>query len=155
MFSIQSEIPLQLPCTKKYKGLASDGCRYYLTVQGECCIIVLDHCFCLIDKVKTCRPYSAISYDPERQCFWAAAERQGSTLFKLDCTFQECGQLTLELEGRGHGLINSVSFDCADGELLAALGSRLLKIDLTSGQTRLLREERQGAVILAVVSLAP
>ena len=153
MFSIESEIPLKLACTKKYRGLASDGCRYYLALQGECCILVLDHCFCLIDKVKTCRPYSALSYDPERKCFWAAAERASAVLFKLDSTLQECAQLTLELESCGP--INSLSYCCTEEKLLAALGSRVLVIDPASGQTRLLREERQGAVIVAVVSLAP
>ena len=65
---ITCEIPLPHPCGLKYKGIAFDGCHYYLTCP-ECCEIVKYNLhFCIVETIKTLKPYNYICFDPVRNC---------------------------------------------------------------------------------------
>ena len=151
MFTICSEIPLPGFC--RYRGIAFDGCQYYLTFRCACKIAVLDCDFRLIELVKTRRIYTAICYDPKRDCFWAASDACRSTLFKLDHCLREIDRLAVCLEN--HSLFTGVSFCCDTGRLLVAAGNSLVEVDPERDTVCLLREEGKHALILSAICLPP
>lgn len=155
MFLINSEIPLPACHGETYGSVAFDGCRYYLTVLCQRKIIVLDRNFCLEKTIKTARVYSAISFDPSRNTFWAVAEGGRACLFRLDCCLREIDRLPLNGARRCPGPITGISFCCDSGKLLISSGNRLLEVEPADGCLRLLREEPGCGLILAPVCLPP
>ena len=150
MFTICSGNPLPGFC--RYRGIAFDGCQYYLTFRCACKIAVLDCDFRLIELVKTRRIYTAICYDPKRDCFLAASDACRSTLFKLDHCLREIDRLAVCLEN--HGLFTGVSFCCDTGRLLVAAGNSLVEAD-PERDTVCLLGGGEHALILSAICLPP
>ena len=155
MFSFDFESPLPISGTETYRGMAFDGCQYYLTIHCACAIAVLDRNFGLAKKIPTRRPYTAICYDSKRDCFWAISDQCRSALFQLNPCLQEIDRFIPRLAGHCPGPLTSISFCCEGGALLAACGNQLLEIDTRSGSVGLLREEPKGTLFLSVACLSP
>lgn len=152
MLSFHAKGPL--PISGACGGAAFDGCNYYLTVRQQCRVIVLDDDFCFAANIRTRRPYTSITFDEVRNCFWAASDQCWFALFQLDCGFRELGRLVLNFGGCCPRPITGLSF-CGGGTLLATWGNKLLQVDPASGEARLLHEEPREAQILAVAWADP
>ena len=72
-----------------YRGMAFDGCRFYLTQPQHCRIQTFNACFQRQEAILTCRPYACLCYDRTEHCFWASGEQEADTIFKLNCHFVE------------------------------------------------------------------
>lgn len=155
MFSFDSQCPLPVPGAGPYRGLAFDGCRYYLTALCACRISVLTCDFCPETEIQTCRPYSAICYDPKRGCFWALSDQNRFTLFQLNLCLQEIDRFLPCVPGGWPGPLTGISFCCEDNRLLAGSGNTLLELDPDSKTAHPVLKERGNMLILAVACLPP
>lgn len=155
MFTICCQTPLPVLSSELYKSIAFDGCRYYLTVQCQCRVAVLDCNFCLVKTIKTRRPYTSICFDFKHNCFWAAADQCWDTLFKLDLCLQEIDLVTIHLKGCCIGPFTSLSYCFGNGTLVASFGNKLLEIETGDSTARLLWEDRGDALILSSVCFLP
>lgn len=113
IIKIQSEIPLAGTCPVRYRGIAFDGCHFFLTEQCLPEITQLDPCFHAVEHFPTCRCYTCLCYDPCACCFWASDNRCPSILFKLDVCFHEVDFIRLrdQKTASGIGVITSISYD--------------------------------------------
>lgn len=134
-----------------YLGLAFDGRRYFLTVQGRREMVVMDGEFSPGAVLETERPYTALCYDPDRACFWAASDTWEGAVFRLDGAAREVDCLMLE----GLGRVTGLSYDCGSRQLLLARGNRLLRLDPEARKAVCLRQERGGAIFCTVLGLVP
>lgn len=154
MLSFSSELPLPVSGAETYRGMAFDGCRYYLTVRCARAVVVLNRDLSLVQKKVTRRPYTALCYDPMRDCFWAASDQCRATLFRLGRNLQEIDRLIPQAEGRCSEPITDISFCCGSGRLLVSRGNQILDLDPDNGSTVLRYEARGTFLILSAVCLS-
>ncbi len=128
MFERKSETPLPSPCCERYRGLAYDGCHFYLTVRCECKILQLSACFAQERCFETRRAYSALCYDLDRHCFWAAAEGNLSTLYRLNECLEEIDCIALRGPDNRPGSITGVSYDCCGHSLLVCFADGIVRV---------------------------
>lgn len=105
-----------------YKGIAFDGCHFYLTSQNIIC--VYDFCMRKIKDIKTCRCFTSICYDSSKNCFWALSENDCNA-YKLDQNLQEVDCLSLPHK---YGKPTSISCGENNSELLIAAGNNIFSI---------------------------
>lgn len=129
MFQIKCETPLPSERQDRYKGLAYDGCRFYLTAYCTPEILQLDEQFHKTRTIRTNRCYTYLCYDPVAHCFWAAAEKCLFTLYRLSECFEELECIPLRAPGCRDGVVTGLSRDCCTGELVAAFASCLVRVD--------------------------
>ncbi len=135
----------------RYRGFACDGVCFYLTLPQESNIQRLSMDMDPVECIHTARPYTCLCYDSKENCFWASCDHMIGRIFRLDSCFQETDCLNI------CGLratLTGLSFDCNNGELLAALPLCILQIDKRTGQTISL-QAAQGGTYTGVLSIAP
>lgn len=150
MFQILSEIPLPGHCSTRYRGLAYDGCWFYLTRDCAREVEQTDRCGQLLDSFETCRCYSCLCYDPRECCFWAASDHCPFSLFKLDTRFREID--CLRLRTCASGLITGLSFQCCTNRLLVAFATGIALIDKDGSPVW---EQKEKHWTKGVLSLCP
>lgn len=150
MFSADGEFPLP-SAGGVYTGAAFDGCAFYFAdpCRGE--VTVTDGSFCRERTIPTRRSCRLLCFDSQRDCFWAAPDRENGALLRLDRKLREVDRLPLRLPDCP---LTALSFCCGDGHLLASCGNTLWEIDPALGEAYLLREEGCG-LISTVLSLPP
>lgn len=132
IIKIQSEISLASACPVRYRGIASNGCCFFLITQGSQAVIQLDRCFRETGCFPTCRCYTSLCYDPCMCCFWASDGRSPSVLYQLDACFREVNFVRLRdaKTGAGVGVITGISYDCKEKSLLLAAAIGLVWVSI-------------------------
>ncbi|MEG0899766.1 MAG: hypothetical protein RSD67_04365 [Oscillospiraceae bacterium] len=118
LIQIICDTPLSHPCSLKYKGMAFDGCYYYLTCPDCCEIIKYDLNFCEVETIKTSKPYTCICFDLLRNCFWAGSIKCPHKLFQIDICFREIDCISIPYCENFSGILTAVSYDCIRNGLL-------------------------------------
>jgi hypothetical protein len=111
-----------------YRGMAFDGCRFYLTQPQHCRIQTFNACFQGQETILTCRPYACLCYDRAEHCFWASGEQKADTIFKLDCHFVEVACLHIKNSASKCSPIVGLSYNCDKNTLLIAFPDSLMDI---------------------------
>lgn len=155
MFRIESEKPLSSECPTRYKGMAYDGCRFYLTINCECRVVQFDSCFHEEKSFDTCRCYRCICYDPKENCFWASNDQCMSTIFKLNNCFHEIDSIHVHCSDDCGGLITGISYSCCDDALLVSFLDGIVHVDKQCPENSRKLMGGHGGWILGVVSVFP
>lgn len=155
MFEEKSKTPLPSLYGERYRGIAYDGCHFYLTVRCECAIVQLSPCFEREQCFETRREYGAFCYDPEECCFWATAENCPSILYKLDECFREIDCITVRSPGGCMGSMTGVSYDCCEHKLLVSFADGIVRFhpDCPCEAETVVKAKREW--FLGVLSLCP
>ena len=72
-----------------YEGITTNNIYFYCTLPNRKEIHRLDLNFENCKAYVVCRSYSAICYDACDECFWALSPKMNSTIYQLDCDFNE------------------------------------------------------------------
>lgn len=155
MFRIESEKSLPAKCLTRYKGLAYDGCWFYLTVSCECKVIRFDSCFHDEKSFDTCRSYSCIGYDFKEKCFWASEDRCLSTIFKLDKNFHEIDSIPIRTSELYGGLVTGISYNCCDDTLLVSLAGGVARVSKQHPKDSVTLMKSYREWVFGVVSICP
>ncbi|MEG2072751.1 MAG: hypothetical protein RRY47_06160 [Oscillospiraceae bacterium] len=126
---IACERPMPNRCGCKFRGIAFDGCYFYLTNPSLCEIIRLDREFCETACFEVQRPYTSICFDLGRECFWAATDDCCRLIFKLDLQMVETDCITLPGFDKCGGLITGLSSNCENNRLLISFPNCLVELD--------------------------
>ncbi len=126
LIPISCELPLPHPCGSTYKGIAFDGCHYYLTCPGCCEIVKYDLHFCQVETIKTNKPYTCICFDLGRNCFWAGTALAPYKLLQLDPCFREIDCISIPYCDGFRGVITAVSYDCRRNGLFVCCANAIL-----------------------------
>ena len=102
--------PLQGGPGVPYQGIACDGAALYLTAPGCGEIHRYDLCGTFQTAIPMCRPYTSLCFDPWEHCFWALCSNLPEKIFRLDCSFQETG--VLSVSGRCCGALRLTGLSC-------------------------------------------
>lgn len=156
MFKIECENSLSSKCGTRYKGIAYDGCHFYLTASCKCKVIKLDSCYNEVECFDTCRCYTAICYDKKHCCFWAAAENCSSTIYKLNKCFEEIDSIKIHKEDIC-GDITGISYNCCDNSIAVAFITSIIviNIDKACQEQSKAFETSDGELLMDVVSVCP
>ncbi|MEG1426901.1 MAG: hypothetical protein RSC76_04355 [Oscillospiraceae bacterium] len=150
---INKELPLPNHC--RYKGFAFDGCHYYFTCPGQCEIRRYSSDFCKIDCEKVQRAYTAICFDPIRNCLWAAAEGCHNKLFRLDLCLQEIDSIRVYSPEKCNGVIVGISYDCHNDRLLIAFTNCILSMSLDNSEDCSLLQRSACTWNMGILSVSP
>lgn len=155
LIKINCEIPLTHPCGLQYKGIAFDGCYYYLTCPDCCEIIKYDLNFCEVETIKTSKPYTCICFDLIRNCFWVGSLKCPHKLFKTDLYFREIDCIYLPYCGNFSGIITAVSFDCIRNRLLICCTTGIIFINPDIPNEYEIMQKSSISWNIGAVSVAP
>lgn len=155
LIQLNCETPLPHPCGSKYKGIAFDGCHYYLTCSNCCEIVKYDRHFCELETIKTLNHYSCICFDPKRNCFWAGSAKCPYKLFKIDLCFREIDCISIPYCEISSGVIIGVSYDCIRCSLLVCCTNVILWICPDMPKEYELLQRSCAAWNMGAVSVAP
>ncbi len=130
----------------KYRGIAFDGCHFYLTAKNTIC--VFDLSMRRLNQIKTCQCFTSICYDPCLNCFWALAENSHYA-YCLDCMLREIDRIELP-----HHFGKQMGISCGknDGELLIAAGESLYCIAKSGCMNAYKINSMPGAIFQCVSS---
>lgn len=134
------------------KGMAFDGCNYYIPVQCQETVLKYNIRFEQVCRIHTTRDYSSICYDCKEHCFWASASRQYRYIYKLDLNFKEYDSISLGYEF--YGVISGISYCFCDNSLLISSGDRVLKLSKDCEQATTVYTAPK-CVISGVLSIGP
>ncbi|MGB8452213.1 MAG: hypothetical protein WCD89_07755 [Anaerocolumna sp.] len=146
-------LPFPTDCYMLYKGIAFDGCFFYLTMPKNCRIYKFDPDFRQEGIIETNKPYSCICYDNTENCFWASADKINTMIFKLDCNMKEIDLLQLGTFSIFCSNIKSLSYNCKNNSLFVAYKDFIAEI-LKDGESICLQETQRG-YCNAILSIAP
>ncbi len=76
----------------KYRGIAFDGCHFYLTERNN--IHVYDLSMRKVKHIQTCGCYTSICHDPTLDCFWALSDNDWHA-YRLDSNLCEIDSICL------------------------------------------------------------
>lgn len=155
MFELKSQTPLPSLCGERYRGIAYDGCHFYLTVRCVCLIIQINSCFEQEKCFETRRVYSSICYDPDEHCFWAAVEGALPTLYKLNECFQEIDCITVRGPNGCLGGITGVSYNCCKHALLVCFADGIILVNPNYPRESKIVVKAKHEWFFGVVSLCP
>ncbi|WP_242860592.1 hypothetical protein [Clostridium sp. KNHs205] len=144
---------LPTDCCMSYKGMAFEGCFFYLTMPKSCTIQKLNKDFTPVGCVKVCRPYSTICYDSTENCFWASVNNS-SQIFKLDHCLNEIDYIQINLCEEECSKIVGLSYNCENDTLLIVFSSFIAEVSKDGCVVRNLQTSCEGHYT-AVLSIAP
>ncbi len=136
-----------------YKGIAFDGCCFYLTMPKSCRIYQFNTDYEQIKIINVNKPYSCICYDNSLDCFWAATDNITGVIFKLDHNLKEIDFIRINPGCRSNAPIKSLSYNC-EKNILAAAYSRSLAEITKDGKIRYFQTSANG-YFSSVLSAAP
>ncbi|MEG2038388.1 MAG: hypothetical protein RRZ73_01540 [Oscillospiraceae bacterium] len=152
---VKCEHPVPNLCGIKYKGLAFDGCYFYLTCPDLCTIVKYDKHFCEDETVKTQKAYTSICFDQKHKCFWAAASKCPCKLFKLDCCLREIDFIKVTPCDNCGSVITGVSYDCMNDRLVATFTNCIVSVDPQNPQNHIMLQKSTSSWFTGVLSVAP
>lgn len=129
MLKIRSRTPLPGGEEAQYRGIAFDGCSFFLTHKCRPKIYKLDTAMKIESCIDTNRTYTCLCFDPTENCFWGAVDKCYSVLFKLNSCFEEIDRLIIRLTNGGAGIITGISYNCANDSLIIGIGDELISIN--------------------------
>jgi len=145
---------IELPLCHSFRGIAFDGCFFYLTAPLECAVYKFTLEFIDAGSVTVGRPFTAICYDTTDKCFWAAEDKCNDVIYKLDRCLKEIGQQSVKSDKKFYGPIQGISYDCKQNVLLTAYQDYIVEISKQSGRAHILRRNCPGDYT-AILSIAP
>lgn len=155
MLTIVSETPLTSKSFTLYKGLAYDGCWFYLTVHDQCQIIKCDDEFHKKQCFETCRSYTYICYDTSDKCFWASADAIPCMIYKLNECMEEIDAINLRIRNLSYKTITGLSYDCCNDYLLVSLASCIVRIDKKCNKNSCILSSSNRERVFGVVTICP
>ena len=155
MLTIVSEKPLTSKSFTLYKGLAYDGCWFYLTVHDQCQIIKFDDEFHKKQCFETCRSYTYICYDTNDKCFWATADAIPCMIYKLNECMEEIDAIDLRIRNLSYKNITGLSYDCCNDFLLVSLATCIVRIDKKCIKNSCILSSRNREKVFGIVSICP
>ena len=126
-----------------YKGIAFDGCCFYLTMPKSCRIYQFNTDYEQTNIFDVNRHYSCICYDNSQDCFWAVTDKITGVIFKLDHNLKEIDFIRINPGCRSNAPIKSLSYNC-EKNILAAAYSRSLAEITKEGKIRYLQTSAKG-----------
>jgi len=147
-------IALPTDCYKRYRGIAFDGCAYYLTMPQECKIYKFNRDFAPIECVDVCKPFSGICYDHTEGCFWTSVEELSVVIYKLDQDLKEIDRLQIKGCGKVCSSIAGLSYHCENNTLLVAFTDFVAEVPKDGSCICILQDACAGRYIGAL-SMAP
>ncbi|WP_202621542.1 hypothetical protein [Anaerocolumna sedimenticola] len=145
--------PLPTDSYMLYKGIAFDGCYFYLTMPQNLSISKFDMSLRQVDIIKLNKQYSCICYDNIENCFWASVANINDLLYKLDTDMKEIDRIRINKCTRLFGALSGLSFNCDKNLLLVTYKDSIIEIQ-KNGDTKCLSSARKG-YYNAVLSIAP
>lgn len=152
---IKNIIPMPTKYGCKYKGIAFDGCYFYITCPNQCKIIKYDLCFCEIECYEVQKTYTCICYDPKEKCFWAATNKHYYKLFKLDLCFNEIDFLSIHPCKNCGYIITGVSYDCCNDLLIIAFTNCIISCDKSDNSKCKIVSKSCGKCNMGISSISP
>lgn len=155
LLRVSNKTALPTHCYSTYKGIAFDGCYYYLTCPEKGLIVKYNKNFCEVERFKTCKPYHCISYNGNDHSFWVSNNNRPHQLFKLNHDLKEIDCITLTLhECRGKH-ITGISVDCKTNHLLISFEQMIISIHPDQEkETRILRKTCHSQS-MAITAISP
>lgn len=148
-----SVFPFPTDCYMLYRGIAFDGCFFYLTMPKNHSICKFNTDFEQIGLFEVNKPYSCICYDNTENCFWASVDNITVMIFKLDSNMKEIDFIRINAGNRSTGTIKGLSYNCENNTLVAAFKYFIAEIQ-KDGNTNYLKTAGKG-FFSGVVSVAP
>lgn len=155
MKDICIEYSLPTQCMQRYTAIAFDGCYYYITDGCKEEVQVFDTSLCYVNCIETCRSYTAICYDTQDNCFWAASSSAVGYIFKLNECMQEIDRIKIISDKVCVGIITGISYCCDENCLLVTSGSIIYYVEKETGHARIMKKECDDHLITAVVCAYP
>lgn len=154
LLQVLCKTALPSPCNPPYRGIAFDGCCFYLTCPDLCQIVKCDSCFCEVEYFETLKPYTCICYDLKENCFWASSNKHCNTVFKLNHCFHEIDCITIHPKACD-ALITGISYDCTKDCLLVAVANCILCVNTSGCQKEKLIQKTDSIWKMGVLSVSP
>ncbi len=129
MFRVERNKDFMLNDSHCFRGIAFDGCWFYLTVMDENKIIKCNMDFEEIDCFITCRCYTYICYDFNEDCFWATDSEGESCVFKLNGLFEEIDILNILVPGVRDRNITGISYNYCSDRLYLSFSNAIVCIN--------------------------
>lgn len=129
MFKVETNKELMLNDDCCFRGIAYDGCWFYLTVKEEKKIMKCNMDFDQIECFITCRCYSYICYDFNEDCFWATDSDDVSCIFKLNGLFEEIDILNILIPEVRCRNITGISCNCCSDRLFLSFSNAIVCIN--------------------------
>lgn len=155
MINFERKIQLCCACPIHPRGIAFDGCWFYILQPNSCEIIRLDSDLQPAGSIIAPFSLTALCHDAHLRCFWAATDTLPSHLLRLDPRFKEVQRTRLthsqSQEGLGGICAIAVSAQCTLA-LATSQGLAHVQIDPSSGaaSTLCIEAEAPCATALAV-----
>ncbi len=137
-------------CGGTYAGVAFDLRCYIFTLPSLCQMHRYSQHFQKIDCIAVPRPYTSITYDPQRHCFWACVKDCWDYVFALDFSFKEIGGVRL-FSHEGYAILPT-GISCTENSetLLLAYDYGIAILDIATGCLRVVRRPVSGVRFTAV-----
>lgn len=145
-------LPLSTDGYLLYKGIAFDGCFFYLTMPKTHHIYRFNEDFELSATFEVNRPYNCICYDNTEHCFWASVDKINTMIYKLDCNLKEIDFIRLSISPK-YSSVNGLSYNCETNSLFAAFSNFIVNIQKDGNTICLLTSER--GCFNGVLSISP
>jgi hypothetical protein len=137
---------------KNFRGIAFDGCYFYLTKPQDCSICIFKRDLTLVSCVQTDKPYTCICYDITEDCFWVSEDKKINILYKLDRKLQEID--CFQFRSPATTQILGLSYNCGHNSLTVAYKDFIVEISKEGECICILKEPCQGKYI-SVASIPP
>jgi hypothetical protein len=153
MLNPDSTINISAEQGQKLRGIAFDGCFFYITEPRESAVHKYGKDFKPSGVIKTDRQYTAICFDSSEGVFWASTNKS-AVIYKLDYELKETGQLHIKADGEISGPIIGLSYNCKKNTLLAVYREHIAEITKKDGVAHFVSGDCRGEYT-AVLSAAP
>lgn len=138
----------------RYRGLAFDGCSFYLTLPQDRRIDRFTHSFEPDGCRRVNRAYTCICYDSTEHCFWACTDNSCAELYQLDCSLREIDRMLLPSCAGACSRMTGLSYNCANNTLLAAFPDLVVEITKDGACGGILQDVSAG-ICVSVLSISP
>lgn len=136
-----------------YKGIAFDGCFYYMTLPENCLILQFNKDFEQRNVYDVYKSYCCICYDNTENCFWASVDNLNTVIYKLDHNLKEIDLIRINLGSRCNAVMKDISYNCEKNSLFAAFNCFLAEIS-KNGEVQFLQTADKG-YFNGILSAAP
>ena len=137
-----------------FRGIAFDGCFFYLTMPKKRCVYKLTEDFDPIRVYYVNKPYAQICYDHKSNCLWATEDRRKNLIYKLDLKMNEIDRIQIMGCPESCSNIMGLSYNCEKNVLIAAYMKCVLEISIESSRSKVLLKLCEGCCT-GVLSIAP
>ena len=125
MFIIQicSNHMLEHHCHCSYKGIAYDGCFFYLSNPHEKTIAKYNLTFSFMEEFDVQRRYTSLCYSEKKECFFALTSDETDCIYVLDRKFQERDKISVKNVNMGVRYNNITGVTCGENGQIVVCGN--------------------------------